>query len=71
MFFKKVLLLIGEDAGGSKSGNIETDLEAPCPDKNDEGLDKGSSGGSRDLLDVKYILKTEPNGLTDSLDVGR
>lgn len=59
------MLLNGEDAEGEHEKKRGDQLG-----ENDENLDKSSSSGSSELLDLKFIFKIEPTGLTESLDVG-
>lgn len=58
------------DSEGSKCGSRRTDEEAVIQMRHGSGLDPGgNNGGGEKWLGSGYILKEEPVGVTDRLDV--
>ena len=65
----------GSDLGTRLEGTVyskfrsrETSYEE-TPGENDGGVDQCDNGGNKKLSDSGYILKTEPTGSADGLDV--
>ena len=67
---KLYLLWNGEDERGVQAWNQRPTRRLLVQVGNDEGLDDSGSSGGRESLDLKYIFKVQPAGLTNSLDAG-
>lgn len=64
------LLWNGEDERGVQAWNQRPTRRLLVRVGNDEGLDDGGSSGGSESLDLKYIFKVQPAGLTNSQDAG-